>query len=176
MQISFLVPNIGAPSLGFATAYARVLAERHPVQVVGPDLWGGGVMPMYRGCLDYTVVPTPRLYRFPDYFWESERLCRVATGDVLFAVKAMPQTVGVALREKRRRGCKVVVCLDEWDGALMARRSPAERRAYWRRHGMHPLEDNYCPWVERLFPRADLVVSTSTFLQRRFIEGSTEQF
>ena len=166
--LTFLAPNIGGASLGFATAFARALADRYPVRVVGPDVWGGGVMPMYRGCFNYAVVPTPRLYRFPDFFWQTERLSRAATGDVLFAVKAMPQTVWVALREKRRRGCKVVVCLDEWDGALMARRSPAERRAYWRRHWMHPLEDNYYPWVERLFPRADLVVSTSTFLQRRF--------
>lgn len=166
--ISFLVPNIGGPSLGFATAFARALAERHPVQMVGPDLWGGGVMPMYRGCFDYTSVPTPRLYRFPDFFWQSRRLGRAATGEVLFAVKATPQTVWVALREKRRRGCKVVVCLDEWDGALMARRTPAERRAYWRRHWMHPIEENYYPWVEGLLPKADQVVSSSTFLQRKF--------
>lgn len=168
MEISFLVPNIGGPSLGFATAYARALAERHAVRVIGPDLWGGGVMPMYRDCFDYTVVPAPRLYRLPDFIWESKRLGRAATGAVVFAVKAVPQTVWVALREKRRRGCKVVVCLDEWDGALMARRSPAERRAYWRRHWMHPTEENYYPWVERLLPQADLVVSTSLFLQRKF--------
>ena len=168
MKISFLAPNIGGPSLGFATAYARALAKSHSVQVIGPDLWGTGVMPMYRGSFDYTVVPAPRLYRFPDFIWESERLSRAATGDVIFAVKAVPQTVWVALREKRRRGCKVVVCLDEWDGALMARRTPAERRAYWRRHWRHPMEDNYYPWVERLLPKADLVVSTSTFLQRKF--------
>lgn len=168
MKISFLAPNIGGPSLGFATAYARALAKSHSVQVIGPDLWGTGVMPMYRGSFDYTVVPAPRLYRFPDFIWESERLSRAATGDVIFAVKAVPQTVWVALREKRRRGCKVVVCLDEWDGALMARRSPKERRAYWLSHWMHPLSENYYPWVERLLPQADLVVSTSTFLQRKF--------
>lgn len=168
MKISFLAPNIGGPSLGFATAYARALAKSHSVQVIGPDLWGTGVMPMYRGSFDYTVVPAPRLYRFPDFIWESERLSRAATGDVIFAVKAVPQTVWVALREKRRRGCKVVVCLDEWDGALMARRTPAERRAYWRRHWRHPLEANYYPWVERRLFRADLILSTSTFLQRKF--------
>jgi len=168
MKISFLAPNISGPSLGFTTAYARALSTRHPVQIVGPDYWGSGVMGMYRGGFDYTVVPAPRLYRYPDFFWQINRLARVLTGDVIFAVKAMPQTVWLALREKRRRGCKVVVCLDEWDGALMARRSPKERRAYWRQHWMHPLEENYYPWVERLLPRADRVISTSTFLQRKF--------
>ena len=167
-RISFLVPNMGGPSLGFATAYARALATSHTVQVVGPDWWGGGVMPMYRGCFDYTVVSTPRLYRFPDFIWESKRLGIATTGNILFAIKAMPQTVWVALREKRRRGCKVVVCLDEWDGALMARRTVAERRAVWRHHWLHPLEDNYCPWMERLLPKSDLVLSTSRFLQRKF--------
>ena len=167
-RVSFLVPNIGGPSLGFATAYARALSDAYAVQMAGPDFWGGGVMDMYRGSFDYTVVPTPRLYRFPDFLWQSKRLARVATGEVIFAVKAMPQTVGVALGEKRRRGCKVVVCLDEWDGALMARRSPAERRAYWRKHWIHPLEENYYPLVEKWIPRADLVISTSKFLQRKF--------
>ena len=167
-DITFLVPNIGGPSLGFALAYARALAARWRVQMVGPDFWGVGVMPMYRGGFDYTIVPARHLYRYPDYWWESRRLARAVTGDVIFAVKAMPQTVGVALREKRRRGAKVVVCLDEWDGALMARRNPAERRAWWRRHWLHPLEENYYPRVERLLPQADQIVSTSSFLQRRF--------
>jgi glycosyltransferase involved in cell wall biosynthesis len=167
-SISVLAPNAGGPSMGFTMAYARALSEAFPVQILAPDWWGGGVLPMYRGSFDTTVIPTPRLYRFPDFFRQSERLSRAATGDVLMAVKAMPQTVWVALREKRRRGCKVVVCLDEWDGALMARRSPAERRAFWRCHWMHPLEENFYPIVERLLPRADLVISTGTFLQRKF--------
>lgn len=167
-RVSFLVPNIGGPSLGFATAYARALSDAYAVQVAGPDFWGGGVMDMYRGRFDYTVVPAPRLYRFPDFLWQSRRLARAATGEVIFAVKAMPQTVGVALWKKRRCGCKVVVCLDEWDGALMARRSPAERCAYWRKHWIHPLEENYYPLVEKWISRADLVISTSKFLQRKF--------
>ena len=125
-------------------------------------------MPIYRGCFDYTVVPAPRLYRFPDYFWQVRRLGQAVAGDVIFAIKATPQTVGVALREKRRRGATVVVCLDEWDGALMARRTPAERRAFWCRHWMHPLEENYYPLVERQLPKADLIISTSSFLQRKF--------
>ena len=167
-QVSFLVPNIGGPSLGFATAFARAVAAEWPVQVVGPDIWGIGVAPIYRDCLDYTVVQTPRLYRYPEYWLESRRLARAVTGDVIFAIKAMPQTVGIALREKRRRGVRVVVCLDEWDGALMARRTPAERRAWWRKHWLHPLEENYYPRVERMLPQADQIVSTSSFLQRRF--------
>jgi len=167
-KISFLAPNIGGPSLGFATAFARALATRFPVEVIGPDFWGSGVMPIYRDQFPYTVVPTPRLYRYPEYWWQMRRLQRAITGQVVFAVKATPQTVRVALREKRRRGTPVVVCLDEWDGGPMAQRTSAERRALWRKHWMHPLEGIYYPAVERLLPQADLIVSTSTFLQRKF--------
>ena len=167
-KISFLAPNIGGPSLGFTTAFARALATRFPVEVIGPDFWGAGIMPIYRHHFPYTVVPTPRLYRYPDYWWQIRRLQRAITGQIMFAVKATPQTVRVALREKRRRGVPVVVCLDEWDGGLMAQRPAAERRAFWRKHWMHPLEENYYPGVERLLPQADLIISTSTFLQRKF--------
>ncbi|MDR0994104.1 MAG: glycosyltransferase family 4 protein [Verrucomicrobiota bacterium] len=166
--ISFLVPNISGTSLGFATVYARSLSAVYPVEVVGPDIWGTGVQPMYRHGFSYTAVPASRLYK-PSRFWaEAAALAAAADGDILFAVKAMPQTVWVALREKARRGCPVVVCLDEWDGALMAQRSRRQRLACWARHWKHLTEENYYPLVERSLSRADVVVSTSSFLQRKF--------
>ena len=168
MKITFLVPNMGGSSLGFATAYARALADQYAVDIVGPDIWGGGVLPIYRSSFDYKVVPADRLYRLPDYLWQARRLEKAVEGDVVAAIKATPQTLGIALRKKRRRGSKVVACLDEWDGALMARRSWAERCKYWARHWNHPLEENYYPLMERQLSKVDLVISTSRFLQRKF--------
>lgn len=134
---------------------------------MGPDI-GYGVCRMYRDRFPYTVVPCPRMYRFPDYLWECRRLAAAVTGEVVIPVKAVADTIPVALRLKRARGCKVIPYLDEWDGALMAQRTPAERRRRWREHWHHPLDDVYYPWVEHLIPRCDTVISTSTWLQRRF--------
>ena len=167
LRISFLVPDIFNPVLGPVTDLARHAATFAEVQVVGPD-FGHGVCPMYRGHFPYTVVPTPRLYRFPEYFAEARRLAAAVTGDLVIAVKAFASTVPVAWWLRRTRGCRMGVYLDEWDGALMAQRTPGERARRWLGNFHHPMDDVYCPWVERLVPGADLVLSTSSALQRRF--------
>ncbi|MBU1908894.1 MAG: glycosyltransferase, partial [Verrucomicrobia bacterium] len=167
MKVSFLVPDIACPVLGPVTVLARTLQRHYPVQIVGPDL-GHGVCPMYRGAFDYTVVPAPRLYRLPDFLWESRKLGAALTGDVIIAVKAFTDTVPVALREKKRRGAKVIVYLDEWDGALFWQMSRGSRWRSVLRNLHHPLEEPFHPLVEKLIPRADLVISTSTWLQKKF--------
>ena len=166
-RITFLVPDISSPVLGVATVLAKTLQRHYFVEVVGPD-FGAGVCSMYRGSFDYKIVPTPRMYRFPDYFREAARLADAISGEVVFSVKAFADTLPVALWEKRRHGRKVVVYLDEWDGSLYHRLAPAAR---WKKRLTtlhHPLEDAYYPWVEKLIPFADEVTSTSTFLQRKF--------
>ena len=167
MKVSFLMPDMNCPVLGPVTVLARHVQKHMPVQVVGPDL-GHGVCPMYRDSFPYTVVSCPRIYRFPDYFMEARKLAAAVTGDVIIPVKAVGDTIPVALGLKRRRGCRVVPYLDEWDGALMAQLTRAQRWRRWIAHWHHPVDDVYFPWVEKLIPQCDSVISTSTFMQRRF--------
>ncbi|MFH0908141.1 MAG: glycosyltransferase [bacterium] len=167
MKVSFLVPDIAGPVLGPVTVLARSLQGSCDVEVVGPDL-GQGVCPMYRNTFPYRAIPCPRIYRFPDFFRESGPLCRALTGDVIIAVKAYADTVPLALWEKFRRGKKVVVYLDEWDGALFRQQPFPARwgRAFRNLH--HPLDEAYHPLVESCIRWADNVISTSTFLQTKF--------
>jgi glycosyltransferase involved in cell wall biosynthesis len=167
VKVSFLMPDMNCPVLGPVTVLARHVQKHMPVEVVGPDL-GHGVCGMYRDSFPYTVVPCPRIYRFPDYFHEVRKLADAVTGNVIIPVKAIGDTIPVALGIKRRRGCRVVPYLDEWDGALMAQLTPAQRCKRWWSHWHHPVDDVYFPWVEKLIPHCDSVISTSTFLQRRF--------
>lgn len=123
---------------------------------------------MYRDDFPYTVVSTPRIYRLPDFLWERNKLAAAVTGDIIIPVKAYANTLPVALREKKRRGAKVVAYLDEWDGALLHRMSMLEKFRYVACNAHHPLADLYYPWVERMIHRADDVMSTTTSLQDKF--------
>jgi len=166
-DISFLVPSVSSPVIGPVTVLARILESRYSVEIVGPD-FGAGICPMYRDSYEYRAVSTPRLYRFPDYIWERRVLARALSGRIIIAVKARGSSLPVAMLEKRRRSAKVLVYLDEWDGALAAQLSRPERLRRVCRHIHHPLDDIYMPWVERLIHRADDVLSTTTFLQKKF--------
>ncbi|MFT5126013.1 MAG: glycosyltransferase involved in cell wall biosynthesis, partial [Verrucomicrobiales bacterium] len=102
-------------------------------------------------------------------YWRETRLIADAvTGDIVIAVKAAATTIPVALRLKQRQGRKMVVYLDEWDGGIITRLTPAEHRKAWLKHFHHPGEDIHVPGIEKLIPQADEVVSTATFMQRKF--------
>ena len=68
-SVSFIVPDMAGPVLGPVTSLATALGSHYKVQIIGPDL-GRGVCPMYEGLFDFRVIPTPRLYRLPDYLCE----------------------------------------------------------------------------------------------------------
>lgn len=166
-KLTVLIHDIASNTLGVATALAEALGTRFEVQVVGPEI-AGGISEMYKEAFPYTVVPAPKLYRFPDYFWQVGLLAKVITGKVIIAVKAYADTVPVALWKKSVAGCKVLVYLDEWDAAPWHEKTT---ESWWKGFlsaAHHPLDDHYFPLVERMIRRADGVVSSSSFLQKRF--------
>ncbi len=167
VSVNILVPAISGQAVGVALRLARYLVPEFSVDIVAPD-WGAGVMAMYRDAWPYRIVACPRMYRYPDFFWESRQLQRALTGDIIVAVKAYANTVPLALAARRQRGARAVVVLDEWDGAHGAMQSRWQRSCDWMRHAWHPLSIPHHARVERLIPQADLVLSTTTFLQRRF--------
>lgn len=166
-RVSFLVPDLGSPTVGAAVKLADLLKGDYETEIVGPD-FGRGVCNLYRNAYPFTSVHGGRLYRFPDYWWERRRLGRAITGELVVAVKAFANTVPVALAERRRRGLPVAVYLDEWDGALWHQKTWTERWQCRLRHGHHPLDEAYHGWVESQIRQADSVWSTTSFLQRKF--------
>jgi len=165
--ISFLVPDISAPSIGAALKLAAFLEPEFSTEIIGPD-FGRGICSLYRNSYPFTSIPAGRLYRLPDYFWERNRLASRVTGDVVIAVKGFASTVPIALQVKKQRGVPVAVYLDEWDGSLWYSMSWQEKLRCWLKHGHHPMEPCYHPFIERSIRHADTVLSTTTWLQKRF--------
>jgi glycosyltransferase involved in cell wall biosynthesis len=166
-KISFVVPSVANPVIGPVTVLARILESRYEVEIVGSDA-GQGVCPMYCAGYPYKAIQTPRIYRLPDYLWEIGKISRAVTGDLVIAVKAFAETVPVAWWHKITKGRKAAVYLDEWDGSLIRMMSTSQRRRQILRNLHHPGDDIYCPLMERLMAGFDAVLSTTTFLQRRF--------
>lgn len=166
-KVSLLVPDISANTVWAATALARGLQPAFETQIVGPDM-GAGVCDLFRDEFPYTVVSTPKLYRWPDFLWEVRKIERSVEGSVIIALKAYMDTVPVALRLRLRRGARVVVYLDEWDSAVWRSLPGALRWWRWLRDWRFPLNDLWALHVERLIPKADQVICTSRFLSHKF--------
>lgn len=167
MKVSFVVPDLFAPITGIAVRMAKYLEGVHETEIVGTCLWGQ-VNPMYANATQYKRVEAPRIYRVPEYFRETTKLSRALTGDVIVAMKAFAPSLPAALQAKRKRGAKVIAYLDEWDGAVAAGWSFAERMRHWRRDWMHPCESLYCSHFERRLRECDAVLGTTKFLAEKF--------
>lgn len=167
MKVSFVVPDLFAPITGIAARMAKYLEGMCETEIVGTCLWGQ-VNPMYAHAAQYKRVEAPRIYRVPEYFRETTKLSRALTGDVIVAMKAFAPSLPAALQAKRERGAKVIAYLDEWDGAVAAGWSFAERMRHWRRDWMHPCESLYCSHFERRLCECDVVLGTTKFLAEQF--------
>ena len=166
-QVSFLVSNLASNSVGAVVRMARYLAPEFAAEIVGPCLWGQPNA-MYRREFPFRIVDVPRVYRFPDFFSGVRKLANAAAGDILVVMKAFAPALPAALLAKKRRGAKVAVYLDEWDGATPASWSRSERLRHALRDWMHPCDDLWTPFWERRLPRADLLLGTTSFLARKF--------
>jgi len=165
-DITILAPDLRSPSLG-AAIRLRELLQPYSVEIVGPD-FGGGVCSMYRDSGPFVVVQTRKLYRWPEFLWESRKLDRAVRGRVVIAIKAYMNTVPVALRLQRAGKAQAIVFLDEWDGAVLQDRSGIKKLIHFAGNLHHPLEDVYYPGVEKRICEATDVWSTTTFLQKKF--------
>ena len=166
-KISFLVHDIHAPTVGAAVRLAMALDTQYEVEIVGPDL-GRGVCSMYAESFPFKTVSCPRLYRWPDFIWESRRIEHAITGDIVVALKAYMNTLPVALNHRRRHGGRVVAYLDEWDGAIWSSKSLKNKCRTLLGQWKHPMNESYTPWVERKLSLADERIVTTSFLQRKF--------
>lgn len=165
--VSILVTDVGLPALGHVIELARLLEPHCGVEVVGPDL-GKGVNPMYQDAWPLKVIDSPRMYRWPNWLVEARKLEEACSGQIIIADKAFANTLGVALKAKRRSGKKVVLYLDEWDGAFLSEQDAGERWREKLKHLHHPLEGCWFDKWERKARGVDLVISSTTFLQKKF--------
>ncbi|MBP5786727.1 MAG: hypothetical protein J6Y19_02775, partial [Kiritimatiellae bacterium] len=166
-RVTFMAHDLGANYVGPVIRMARYLEPEFDVEIVGPCLWGQPNA-MYRREFTFRIVDVPRVYRFPDFFSGVRKLADAASGDILVVMKAFAPALPAALLAKKRRGAKVAVYLDEWDGATPASWSRSERFRHALRDWMHPCDDLWTPFWERRLPRADLLLGTTSFLARKF--------
>jgi glycosyltransferase involved in cell wall biosynthesis len=166
-KVSFVVSDLASNSVGAVVRMARYLELEFDVEIVGPCS-RGEPNAMYRREFEFKVVDVPRVYRFPEFFAGVRKVAEAATGDVVVSMKALAPALPAALEAKRRRGAKAAVYLDEWDGATSKTWGWGEWWAHVRRDWIHPCDDLWTPFWERRLWKFDLVLGTTSFLEKKF--------
>lgn len=169
MKISLLSHDLSTNALGRAHVLARLLHQDHEVEIVGPASTGEVWAPLRD---DPTVA-----LRVIASAGAADMAAEVS-GDLLYSVKELPASLGVALEARRQRPRPLIADVDDWELGFRLESIQTMFRSRFRDEtkwvarmvfGVHkPTSLWHAAKSERLPARADAVTVSSTWLAKRF--------
>jgi glycosyltransferase involved in cell wall biosynthesis len=172
------------------------------IAVLAPDLSGGGGTRVYLiaqvlqkldydvtvyGCLFgeklYPLPPAELKVQwvkgcpYPQFFTSIRQLLKKIDGDILYAVKPRPSSLGIALLKCLQSKKSLILDIDDWEMSWFGgddwhyRPSPKQlARDLFDKTGAlrNPEYPVYLQWMEKLIPQADALTVNTRFLQARF--------
>lgn len=110
LRVTLISSDVSQNGLSRSWTLAKMLARNHEVEIVG-TAFGDGIWPPVRG--DAFSVDAVRGRRLPLYLIEARKLLRTLRADVVYAVKPLPTSFGLALLHRLRSNTPVVVDIDD---------------------------------------------------------------
>ncbi len=163
MKISLLVSNLSANCVGRAYILAKVLARHCDVEVVGPAFGSGIWPPCDTGELVYKVVPARG---YPHFFAATARIIALIEGQVIYALKPLTTSYGLALLTRSRHRLPIVLDIDDWEVGF-ARWNLVHSKKLW----VQAQDPNWILWtilLEKCTGLADKITVSSQFLAKRY--------
>ena len=163
MRITVVCADLSQNALSRANLVSEILALDHEVDLIGTR-FGAAVWAPARDRHFAYVAPGARR---PWFARTAAALRRAIRGDLVFAMKPLPSSYGIALEHRRRTGVPIVLDID--DEELSFRPPPSPRNP--RRLLSSLLDPNGRRWTERTIARAaeaDAVTVASTGLRARY--------
>ncbi len=123
------------------------------------------------------IIAIPSKKYYPQFMFSAQKLLQKITGDIIYAYKLKPSSLGLALLKKRQTGCPVFLDIDDWElswhGGDNWKYRPSVKqfaRDVLKPEGALRQPDNpiYLKWIEKFVSKADMVTLHNQFLQKRF--------
>lgn len=167
MRVTLLASDEATAPLYRVRILAQVLERVAEVEVLGFNLGPHHADPLAPRDFPYHET---RARRWPHFAVDARALARRATGDVLYAMKARPTSLGVALAVGRLSGRPVAVDVDDWEPYMVApySRHAVKNLAYSLPRLGDPNAWPYTWLASKLVAAADGVTVVSRFFQRLY--------
>lgn len=165
-KVTLLCHDVSDNPLGRAYILARVLQRRYDVVIVGARFYRDRVWPPCD--TGEVMVHSVRGVRYPMWPLQRRRLQRmIMDGDIIYAVKARPVSLGLGIWAKRHLNRPLVLDIDDWEvGGYLD--YPRWRRLLLALNLSNPNGYAFTRLIERGIKEADAITTVSTFLQHRF--------
>jgi len=164
-KVTLLCHDVSDNPLGRAYILARVLQRRYDVVIVGPRFYRDRIWPPCdRG---EVTIHSVRGLRYPRWLVQQHRLKSMIDGDIIYAIKARPVSLGLGIWAKRHMGRPLALDIDDWEvGGYLD--YPRWRRWLLAFNLSNPNGYAFTRLIERRINEADAITTVSTFLQHRF--------
>ena len=169
MKISLLSFDLSGTCVVRAHLLARMLVSDYEVEIVGPASAGKVWEPLRAD----TVVPFRILPQ-----GSLAEMAKGVDGDVLYALKPRPTSLGIALEAQQQRPRPLIVDVDDWETGFLRDdvremvRSGFRHETKWVSRTMLDLRSTNNLYrtaaISRQVRRADAVTTTSTWLANRY--------
>lgn len=163
MRVTVLCSDLSQNGLSRANLLSEILSRDFDVDVIG-SCFGNGIWEPARAREFHRVVPGAR---WPWYARSAAALLRSIRGDVIYAIKPLPSSFGLALLSRARTGRPIVLDIDDDELAF----SPSLSLRHPLRLALSMTQPNGRPWTRMTIAcahRADAVTVASTGLQQQF--------
>ena len=164
-KITILSHNLSGNSFGRAYLLARVLMRRYDIEIVG-TCFGNGVWPP---CSNINGVTYKILEgcNYPKFFSSFNKLLKMITGDVIYAIKALPTSFGIGILKHISSRLPLVLDIDDWEVGFYL----SKTKMKFIEKSLNFINPNglpYCWLLEKMTGFADKITTVSPFLQNKF--------
>ena len=174
IKVSVLAPDVSGGGMTRVYLVSQILQRLgHSVEVIGCQ-FGDGIYPPPPDTLTVSSVPGQRL---PKFIGSATQLLNRIQGDVIYAIKPRPTSLGLALLKKFYARRPVLLDIDDWELSWFGGNGYTYRptvkqlaRDIFKTDGAlrdleHPF---YISLGERWVRQADAVTVNNQFLQQKF--------
>jgi glycosyltransferase involved in cell wall biosynthesis len=174
MKVSLLAPDLSGGGGTRVYLLGQVLQKLgYEVKVFG-FLFGQHLYPVPPASIP---VQSVRGCNYPQVFTSARELLQAINGELIYAVKPRPTSLGIGLFKRIRSRSPVLLDIDDWEMSWFGGDDWQYRpnikqlaRDVLKKNGAlrnpeHPL---YLRWMEQLVDRADAVTTNTKFLQQRY--------
>lgn len=172
-KISILAPNLSGGKTDRAYLIGKVLQKLgYEVKVLG-FLFEENINPQPPFSLPITYI---RGNQYPAMFKSSLNFLKEINGDIIYAMKPLPTTFGIALLKRLRKKKPLILDIDDWelnaygDNWRYKFNFPSLMSDIFSHEGglknpEHPL---YIQWSEKLIDKANGITISNRFLENRY--------
>jgi glycosyltransferase involved in cell wall biosynthesis len=173
-KVSVLAPDLSGGGGTRVYLLAQVLQQLHYDVTVYGYLFGERLYPLPPANLRVEWVKGSH---YPQFLGNIRALLARIDGDIVYAVKPRPTSLGTALLKRLSRRQPLILDIDDWEMSWFGgdewayRPSPKQlARDIGKKNGAlrdphHPV---YLSWMERSIDRADAITVNTRFLQKRY--------